>query len=141
MLDQDDYDWDLPNIKLMGVFSDYREIVDGDPDVFLYTSAWDGVPTILLAIGEIGIPIVATNVGGVGEVVPQIGLVAANADAQDYIAPLQRFTASRKAFQEGWRQAIAARLKVRVFDQFCDRLASKMGSLDDRLDNHRSRTR
>lgn len=139
VLDADDYDWDLPNLKLAGMFRDYEEIVDANIDVFLYTSAWDGVPTILLTIGEIGIPTVATDVGGVAEAVPRAGLVAQSAGPEKYIDRLRQFVASNETFSSNWARIMAARLEKRAPAAFRERLSSKLGPLDDRLDDHCSR--
>ena len=40
-----------------------------DFSVFLYTSQWDGTPTIIIAAAFASIPIVASCVGGVGDIV------------------------------------------------------------------------
>jgi glycosyltransferase involved in cell wall biosynthesis len=57
------------NVHSQGV---YRRITDLDlahADAWLYTSAWDGVPSQLLEVSMTGVPLVATLVGGTGEVV------------------------------------------------------------------------
>jgi glycosyltransferase involved in cell wall biosynthesis len=49
----------------------YGHITDLDlehADAWLYTSAWDGVPSLLLEVAMTEVPIVASLVGGVGEV-------------------------------------------------------------------------
>jgi glycosyltransferase involved in cell wall biosynthesis len=68
-----DFDMDedsLPeNIRLMGTYDDLEMLPFEQFDAFLYTSWWDGIPTILLDIGLTGLPIVASIVGGVGEII------------------------------------------------------------------------
>jgi glycosyltransferase involved in cell wall biosynthesis len=57
-----------PNVHAQGV---YRQITDLDlahADAWLYTSAWDGVPSQLLEVAMTGVPLVASQVGGTGEV-------------------------------------------------------------------------
>lgn len=58
------------NIRLMGLFEDIEEVLETEPTLFLYTADWDGVPTILLKMMATGIPIVASNVGGISEILP-----------------------------------------------------------------------
>lgn len=76
VLSSKDYGLDkIPNIKLMGLYNDISEITAIKCALYLYTSAWDGVPTVLLRVQEQGLPIIASNVGGVSEAVPEIGLI------------------------------------------------------------------
>lgn len=73
------------NIKLMGLFEDIEEILNVKPALFLYTSEWDGVPTILLKLISIGLPVVASNVGGVSEVVEKNYLVNNIENENEYL--------------------------------------------------------
>lgn len=57
------------NVKMMGAFDGAETLPFSEFPVFLYTSQWDGTPTIVLAAAYAGIPIVASAVGGVGDVV------------------------------------------------------------------------
>jgi len=40
-----------------------------DFDLLLYTSQWDGLPNVLLAAAACGLPVVASSVGGVPELI------------------------------------------------------------------------
>lgn len=63
-------DADFPvNVSWEGRYSEFQSLPLNDADVWLYTSAWDGVPSQLLEVAMTGIPIVATLVGGTGEVI------------------------------------------------------------------------
>lgn len=58
-----------PNLTLEGRYASFADLDLGKADAWLYTSAWDGVPQLLLEVAMTGIPIVASVVGGVGELV------------------------------------------------------------------------
>jgi glycosyltransferase involved in cell wall biosynthesis len=60
---------ELPgNITINKPFIDYSELPLANADGWLYTSGWDGIPTILIKIGSLGMPIVASAVGGIPEI-------------------------------------------------------------------------
>lgn len=56
-------------VTYKGAFGSARELPVDDYDMFLYTSSFDGLPNILLEMSGVGLPSVAPNVGGIGEVV------------------------------------------------------------------------
>jgi len=56
------------NVRLEGPYAHFSALPLGDADVWLYTAAWDGVPSQLLEVSMTGIPIVGSLVGGTGEV-------------------------------------------------------------------------
>jgi len=60
-----------PNVRLEGRYDSFADLDLGQADAWLYTSAWDGVPQLLLEVAMTGIPVVASVVGGVGELVPE----------------------------------------------------------------------
>ena len=82
----------LPNVKLMGTFDDIEEIQSVSPSLFLYTSEWDGIPTILLKVMSLKIPIIASDVGGVSELVPKECLVKENS-VDSFLSAISSFTA------------------------------------------------
>jgi len=55
----------LPNFFLKGPFSSTAQLPLNEHNIFLYTSQYDGLPLILAEIAASGIPIVASNVGGI----------------------------------------------------------------------------
>lgn len=59
----------MNNVEIMGAYQHVGDVLQHQPDLFLYTSQYDGIPTVLLEIGELELPIVAPDVGGVNEVI------------------------------------------------------------------------
>ncbi len=57
------------NLTVHAPFQSYDELPLLESDGLLYTSAWDGMPTILIEFGAMGMPIVASAVGGVPELI------------------------------------------------------------------------
>jgi glycosyltransferase involved in cell wall biosynthesis len=55
------------NLQLNSGFKDYAELPFEDADLWLFTSAWEGMPTILIEIAVRGMAVVASQVGGVRE--------------------------------------------------------------------------
>ncbi|WP_298258137.1 glycosyltransferase family 4 protein [uncultured Litoreibacter sp.] len=55
------------NIILKGTYTDLQTVLETPYTGFLYTAQWDGLPTILLDMAAAGLPIVASNVGGIDE--------------------------------------------------------------------------
>jgi len=83
VLDDESLDLDnLPsNIKLMGVYTSIDDVPIASCDVFLYTAGWDGLPTVLIEVGSRGVPIVASAVGGVTDLITEkTGWPIKNAD-------------------------------------------------------------
>jgi glycosyltransferase involved in cell wall biosynthesis len=57
-----------PRVRFLGVRHDVPQLMSA-ADGYLLSSAWEGMPVVLLEAGAAGIPIVATAVGGNREVV------------------------------------------------------------------------
>ncbi len=105
----------LDNVFLKGTYTAIDELGAAALDAYLYTSQWDGMPTIILDIAQTGLPIVAADVGGIGEVITdETGwLIAPHDDVDVFIAALQAVIDNPA---EGQRRAAA--LKARVVTLF-----------------------
>lgn len=72
LLDRDIYTdrlKNLTNVTFHGPYDGLPSLPTTIYDLFLYTSQWDGLPNILLEAVSLGLPIVASNVGAVGELI------------------------------------------------------------------------
>ena len=102
------------NVEIFPPFKNHDELPLSESDGWIYTSEWDGLPTILIECGGLGLPIVASDVGGVGELIDEetgwpvqdAQSVAAYVDAiQDMLAqPEERVRRARNL-----RQAVLTR--------------------------------
>jgi glycosyltransferase involved in cell wall biosynthesis len=111
------------NVRLEGAYPDISSIALDDADAWLYTSAWDGVPSQLLEVAMTNIPIVGSLVGGTGEILraDDAWPVDSSQGADAYVAALREVLggpaeARRRAaalrermVQERSEQAFAAR--------------------------------
>ena len=57
------------NLSLTASFGELGELPLGEADAWLFTSQWEGQPTILIELAMRGMPIVASAVGGVPELI------------------------------------------------------------------------
>jgi glycosyltransferase involved in cell wall biosynthesis len=55
-------------VRFLGIRSDIRDIMNG-VDAYVMSSAWEGMPIVLLEASAVGLPIVATDVGGNREII------------------------------------------------------------------------
>ncbi len=69
------------HVRFLGLRTDIPRLLRA-ADVFLLTSISEGIPLTLIEAGAAGIPVVSTDVGGVGEVVERdvTGLLASSGD-------------------------------------------------------------
>jgi glycosyltransferase involved in cell wall biosynthesis len=80
----------LPNVLLKGGFSATSKLPINNYNAFLYTSLWDGLPLTLADLAGMGIPVVASAVGGIPDLVrPDTGwLIEAYTEPESYILAL-----------------------------------------------------
>lgn len=81
----------IPALNYRGTFSGFDSLPTDQYDVFLFTSQVDGLPNVLLEATAAGLPIVASNDGGVREFVREneTGKLVEIEDINGYITALQ----------------------------------------------------
>ncbi|WP_321853458.1 glycosyltransferase [Burkholderia cenocepacia] len=81
----------LDNLTVKGPFTSTANLPINDYNAFLYTSLWDGLPLTLADIACTGIPMVASAVGGIPDLVTERTgwLVQSYKEADPYVAALE----------------------------------------------------
>lgn len=102
------------NLAIHPPFETLDELPLGECDGWLYTSAWDGLPTILIECGALGMPIVASAVGGVPELIDaSTGWPVREADSvAAYVAALREMLGDPEA-RVGRARALRDRVRER----------------------------
>ena len=121
------------NVKIEGTYAAFTDLNLGEADVWLYASAWDGVPTMLLEVAMTGVPIVASLTGGVGEVLDEANAwpVAQVDNAEEYVKAIREVLADvagarRRAL--GLRERLLRERSESTFaEQVTDLLLAKGG--------------
>jgi glycosyltransferase involved in cell wall biosynthesis len=57
------------NVFMMGTFAHFTDLPLAESDGWVFTSAWEGMPTTIIELGILGMPIVASAVGGIPELI------------------------------------------------------------------------
>ncbi len=60
---------EIANIDYRGVYSSVADVDFSEFDFYLNTSAWEGLPTMIIQMMSAGLPVVTPIVGGIGELV------------------------------------------------------------------------
>lgn len=92
----------LPNVRMMGAYASPAVWDEDAPgEAFLFTSVWEGMPNTVVEAAWMGLPVVAVQVGGVGELIDsQTGWpVAPEAPASAYVAALDEIRNRRDEVQ------------------------------------------
>jgi glycosyltransferase involved in cell wall biosynthesis len=116
----------LPNVRLHGAYEHFGELVKPDHVAFIYTTAWDGMPNILMEAAAAGLPIVAPDVGGISDFLAPSQLVESCDDVAKYVEAILRLAASpslREAHVAAMSETIA---KTRAKDAFVANLSQLM---------------
>ncbi len=79
------------NFRIGGAFSDFADLPLHEASLFLHTARWEGLPNVLLEAGGVGIPIVARDVGGIGDLVDETTgwPVPREAGAEGFVAAIR----------------------------------------------------
>lgn len=88
-----------------------------DADIFLLTSVYEGLPNVVLEAMAMQLPVIATNVGGVKEIIenPSLGLIAENYDVDALAAHLSfliKYPQERKIIASNSRKQIEEKFSI-----------------------------
>lgn len=80
----------LPNVDVRGEFAGLKDLPLNEVDSYVFTTSAEGMPIAVLEAAQMGMPIVAPNVGGIGEFIDETtGWLVSGPDAIDeYVAAL-----------------------------------------------------
>lgn len=87
----EDYAAKPPNVIMHPPFKSVEDLPLTSADVWLYTSAWDGMPNMIVELSTAGMAVVASAVGGIPELIRlDTGWPIAEVDSVDaYVAALE----------------------------------------------------
>lgn len=103
----------INSVNYKGEFNGFETLPIDNYDVFLYTSEVDGIPNVLLEATASGLPIIASNDGGVKEFVinKKTGLLVELEDIDGYVTAL-RYLKNNPSFAAEYVHAAQKLLKT-----------------------------
>lgn len=109
-----------PNVRPMGRYDRFADLPLDEADLWLYTSAWDGVPSLLLEVAMTGVPIVGTRVGGTEEVLGDSDTwpIHEEAEADAYVTAIREVLADPDSARQRGRALRERMLRERTPEQF-----------------------
>lgn len=120
VVDSGDLNWlkDLPNVLFHGRFESFPDIVKSDHSAFVYTTAWDGMPLVLLDAAKAGLPIVAPDIGGISDFIDKKDLLDPSADVPEYVRDIESLLADATKRQERIERQNESLRTTRSFEAF-----------------------
>ncbi|MBC8167514.1 MAG: glycosyltransferase [Bryobacteraceae bacterium] len=109
-------------VHLLGVRTDLPEVLAA-ADIFALASDWEGYPIALMEAMAAGLPVVATRVGGVPEIVSDDGLLVPPGDIEAITAALSRLAEEpvvRKEYAGRSRSRASLFDVTRMIDAYSD---------------------
>jgi glycosyltransferase involved in cell wall biosynthesis len=115
-------------VHFLGERSDVPELL-AQADIYILSTKWEGLPVSILEAMRAGLPVIATDVGGINEMVKDgvTGLLARPSDADHLCDRIQTLVnspelrvnmgdAARLSFEENFQIEVSVRNTVAVYD-------------------------
>jgi GT2 family glycosyltransferase/glycosyltransferase involved in cell wall biosynthesis len=121
----------MRNLSLEGAFDDFAGLPLTDVDALLYTSSSDGMPNVLVEAAAHGLPVVAPDVGGIGELVDQSTgwLISRWNDVDEYCAKIEAALADSNERSTRAMKALQRTRERHSYESFVNQLARVPGYL------------
>jgi glycosyltransferase involved in cell wall biosynthesis len=96
----------MPGVNYRGSFDRFDSLPVSHFDAFIYTSAFDGLPNIILEGLACGLPVIAPDVGGISEVVVdgETGHLVPNVDDDDVL--VESYAAAIRKLYSNWARSL-----------------------------------
>jgi glycosyltransferase involved in cell wall biosynthesis len=109
----------LSNLSYRGAYDGFAALDYGAYDAFVYTSVWDGMPNVVLEAIAIGLPVIAPDVGGIGEIIidGESGLLLPSLTNNDEMAAAYAAAIVRLANDAALRAKLVASALRRLADR------------------------
>ena len=112
-------------IKYKGAFDGFSSISTDDYDLLLYTSMNDGMPNVILEATAAGLPIIASDDGGVGELIQdkKTGVLIKNyLDSDKYVIEIERLLETPSVLKKYAKNAQSLLLKRHKWETFIEKV-------------------
>jgi len=125
----------LGNLIVEGEYPSFKSLPINKHDVFLYTSLWDGMPRVLVSAGAGGIPIVASDIGGIGELIDSSTgwPVRDSTNVLSYVNALREVRADPAEADQRRRRLTERIARDHNWQKFQDSLTADPGFIGDRM--------
>lgn len=120
------------NIRYMGEFNGAESLPLKKYDLFLYTSLVDGLPNMVLEVASLGVPIVASNAGGIGDFIRngETGLLVNDLKKPgDYIEAIQYAEKHRDELASYSLRALDLLEKQHSWQSYLDAIEKDFGAI------------
>jgi glycosyltransferase involved in cell wall biosynthesis/2-polyprenyl-3-methyl-5-hydroxy-6-metoxy-1,4-benzoquinol methylase len=113
------------NLSMKGPFPSFEALPTQHYGAFLYTSLWDGIPTVLINAASLGVPIVASDVGGIAELVDDDTgwLIKDYKDPSAYIRALLEIRANPEEARRRVKYMLERVKRLHSWDTYANKLS------------------
>lgn len=120
----------IKNARYCGEYKGFDELPTDDYDLFLYTSRNDGIPNTILEATAAGLPIIASNDGGVGEFIinKKTGILIEDFERPDgYVKAINDIYDNKFELEKMVKNAQKALKKQHGWEEFLKKVKKDIG--------------